>query len=480
VAPDITEGFARVLWKRGRHLTMLTFTHASDGFNFVVKPGEEVLINFSGDLRLANNAQVLSLRHEIDLPGDGEFSLTAAWLRDRNDFDVTGAVDLATAALRHDLLMRTDLDWVFSPQNRSRFGLQYAWRETNITGTVTDSRGVAPWAREPIVDAHRGSLDIRPALRRHLLSAYVEHTWRPVEALVLDGGGRVEFETSSQQWSGSARLAAASTLPSLTVLKLSGGFVAQPVRNALALDPTWGNPGLRPERTVSLIGAVEQPLPFEALLRLEVWSKWMSELVVNPDSVAGVAQRAEAGLPNWVNGGSGLAYGVDGSVVGRTRHFWWSVSAGALKAERTNPLATGRMTYPVQWEQPLTVGASTSWSPNARWLVTARVNFRLGRPYTPVDGFVLTPDRNAWIPQFGATSSERYPFFFELNLRGEHRFQWGPLSCALYAEILNVTNTMNVYSWVYGPGDVATGMPPRQGRFTHLPIRPFLGFRAEY
>ena len=56
----------------------------------------------------------------------------------------------------------------------------------------------------------------------------------------------------------------------------------------------------------------------------------------------------------------------------------------------------------------------------------------------------------------------------------------GPLSCALYAEVLNVTNTMNVFSWVYGAGDFAAGVQPNQGRFNHLPIRPFLGLRAEY
>jgi hypothetical protein len=77
-------------------------------------------------------------------------------------------------------------------------------------------------------------------------------------------------------------------------------------------------------------------------------------------------------------------------------------------------------------------------------------------------------------------AGERYPFFFELGLRGEHRFQAGPLACSLYLEVLNVTNTMNVFSWVYGEGDIANGVQPNRGRFTHLPIRPFFGIRAEY
>ncbi len=480
VAPDITEAFARVSYRRGKHLTMLTFTHASDGTSFVVKPGEEVLINFAGDLKIANNAQIVSLRHEVDLPGDSELSFTAAYLRDQNAFDVQGTIDLATAALRNDVVLRGDLKWVFSKQHRSSVGVQYAYRQINLTGTVADSRGLAPWAREPIVDNHRQALNISPSLTRNVLSAYAEHTFRLLDPLAFEGGVRAQYDVSNLQFSGSARVATAVTLPTLTVLKLSGGYVLQPVQTALALDPTYGNPGLTPERTASLIAAVEQPLPFEALLKIEGWSKWLSNLVVNPDSNAGVQDRVAQGLPAYTNAGTGLAYGVDAMLFGRTRQFSYNVGVGALRADRTNPLATLRTTYPVQWEQQFTAAAGLSWSPNSKWLFTTRANFRTGRPYTPITTFVTDPSNTYWQPQYGTTSGARYPFFFELSVRGEHRFQWGPLQCSLYLEVLNLTNTMNVFSWVYGTGDVATGVQPNQGRFTHLPIRPFLGLRFEY
>lgn len=480
VAPDITEGFARVSYKRGRHLTMLTFTHASDGFDLIVKPGEEVLINFAGNLKLSNSAQIVSLRHEVDLAGDSELSVTAAYLRDQNLFDTQGAINLATSALRNDVVVRGDLKWVWSEKNRSAFGAQYAWRDIRLTGTVADSRGVAPWSREPIVDSHRPALDVQPSLTRNLLSLYAEHTFRPIEPLAFEGGVRGQYDVSLQQVSGSARLAGAWTLPWLTVVKLSGGYVLQPVSGVLALDPTYGNPGLTPERTASLIGAIEQPLPFEALLRVEGWGKWLSNLVVNPDSTQGVQDREAAGVPVYTNQGDGLAYGVDVMLMGRTKQFAYNLGFGTLRAERTNPLASGRQTYPVQYEQQYTASAGLSWSPNAHWLVHSRVNFRTGRPYTPVTTFTPDATSSYWQPVFGRTDGERYPFFFEWNLRGEYRFQAGPLSCAVYLEVLNVTNTMNVYSWVYGTGDVAAGEMPTQGRFTHLPIRPFLGIRAEY
>lgn len=480
VAPDITEAFARVSFRRGRHLTMATFTHASDGFNFIVQPGEQVLVNFAGNLALSNNAQIASLRHEVALGGDSELSFTAAYLRDQNDFNVQGAISLATAALRNDVVVRSDLKYVFSKQNAFNAGVQYAWRDTRLTGTVADGRSIPPWAREPIVDSHRPSLNINPSLTRNLLSAYAEHTFRPVDALAVEGGLRGQYDVSNALPSGSARLAAALTLPTLTVLKLSGGYVLQPVSTPLALDPVYGNPRLQAERVGSLIVGLEQPLPIEALVRIEGWSKFLSNLVVNPDTVQGVADREAAGLPVYVNGGDGLAYGVDAMIFGRTRQFAYNLGVGALTARRTNPLAVDRATYPVQWEQQFSVGGGLSWSPSKHWLVHSRANFRTGRPYTPITTFNPDATNSFWVPEFGRTSGERYPFFFELNLRGEYRFEAGPVSCAVYLEVLNTTNTMNVFSWVYGEGDLANGVMPAQGRFNHLPIRPFLGIRGEY
>jgi hypothetical protein len=264
------------------------------------------------------------------------------------------------------------------------------------------------------------------------------------------------------------------------VLKLSGGYVLQPISTALALDPTYGNPGLQAERSGTLIAGLEQPLPFEALLRLEGWSKWLSNLVVNPDTQQAVAAREAAGLPVYVNQGSGFAAGGDLMFVGRTRQFAYNLGVGLMTAQRTNPLASGAQTYSVQWEQLFSAAAGLSWSPSKHWLAHARANFRTGRPFTPVQGFTVDPSGAYWVPRFGTTDSGRYPFFFELNLRGEYRFEVGPVSCAVYLEVLNVTNTMNVYSWVYGAGDVTGGVPPTQGRFNHLPIRPFLGIRGEY
>jgi len=480
VAPDITEGFARVTYRHGAHQTMLTFIHASDGLNFIIKPGEEVLVNFAGGLKLANMSDILSLQHKVDLGGDSELSFTTAYTHDFNQLRVDSTRRLSNDSARDEVLVRADLKLAHSAKHRSAFGVQYAWRKLALSGEVGDTRGVAPWEQEPFAETYRPYVDIEPRLLRNLASVYAEHTWRPVDVFSVEGGGRFQVDVASGQLSGSARLAAAYTLPIATVLKLSGGFAAQPLERPLLLDPTYGNPSLGPEQSLQLIAAIEQPLPFEALVRLEGWAKWLSRLAVNPDSPAGVQARLAQGLPVFTNDGYGEALGVDGMMVGRTGKFSYSVGLGVLKSERVNPLASGRQRYPTMYEQRFTASASLSFSPTNKWLFTARANFRTGRPYTPITGFVRDELNQRYVPEFGATDSAVYPFFFELGLRGEYNFVLGPLHGAFYLEVLNVTNTTNVYAYSYDLGNYADGQEPQRGAFNHLPIRPFLGVRLEY
>jgi hypothetical protein len=273
---------------------------------------------------------------------------------DENTFSVDSQKRFGSEALRNKVLARADLVIAWSGAHRSGYGAQYAWRDLSLVGNVNDTRSVAPWAQLPIVDAARPQLDIAPALTRNLLSLYAEHTWRPVQTFSLEGGGRAQYDVTNLQASGSARLAAALSLPTLTVLKLSGGAVWQPYQVPLALDPVAGNRQLKPERSVQLIAGLEQPLPFEALVRLEGWAKWLGDLVVNPDTRGALDARLAAGLPAYTNAGFGHAYGIDGMLVGRTRHFSYTLGLGVLSSVRTNPLAVGVQTYPVQWEQRFT------------------------------------------------------------------------------------------------------------------------------
>ncbi len=480
IAPDITEVFGRVMYKRGKHRTMVTLINASDGVNFVIKPGEEVLVNFAGGLKLANTALITSLNHSIDLGGDSELSFTGAFTRDVNAVNISSERSLVSNAENLDALFRADAKLVHSEAHRSSFGVQYAWRRLALTGSVTDTRAQAPWAQVPIVDTYLAPLPIAPRRIQNLLAVYAEHTWRATERFSLEGSVRGQYDATNAQVTGSGRLAAALVLPTLTVLKVSSGVALQPVTSPLLLDPTFGNPRLLPQRSINLVLSAEQPLPFEALLKVEGWSKWLSALAVNPDTAQGLQDRVAAGQPVYESTGTGNAYGVDVMMLGRVQKFAYTFGLGIQRATRINPLALMGREYRVEWEQPVSAAASLTWSPNSKWLVTGRANFRTGRPYTPIASFTPDVENQRYLPVFGPTSSQQFPFFFELSFRGEYRFSAGPLTCAVYLELLNVTNTMNVFTYIYSKGDFSAGQEPARQSFNHLPIRPFLGIRAEY
>lgn len=114
------------------------------------------------------------------------------------------------------------------------------------------------------------------------------------------------------------------------------------------------------------------------------------------------------------------------------------------------------------------------------WIFSGRLSLHSGRPVTPVVGFVRDEGREKYLPVFGETNSGRYPGYYELSLRAERHFKWGPLAMAWYAEVLNVTNAQNLFATVYDAGDFTAGTEPGTGAFNHLPIRPFLGIRGEF
>ncbi len=497
MAPDITELNARVNFRRGNHETTLTLLHASDGLDFKIAPGEVSLVNFAGGLKLSNSVELVSLQHRVHLSGDSEVRLLAAYTHDKNDISVTSQRVFANNAKHDDVVVRADATWVQTAEHRTQVGVEYAYRALALTGQVSDVRDVAPWSQLPFVDTHADYLDIAPQLKRDLLAGYLEHVWRPKDWFSVQAGGRGQLDVRDSQWVGSANLAAAATLPTQTVVKVSAGFATVQSLVPIYLDPSVGNPALKPERVVSGVLGFEQPLPFEALLKVEAWGKLLDQLVVNPDTAGGVADLQAKGEPVFQSVGSGYARGIDLLFLGRTRHFSYGLATGVLESRRYNPLAAGAngRWYPSPWDQRFTLSAHGSWSPNSKWLVTARFDFRTGRPYTPVIGWAGDTANGFWLPEFGATNGARYPAFYELSLRGERRFRLGPLQMAAYLEVLNVTNSQNVFAYIYGndcdkslmlsgpqceAANVASGKQPTQTEFNHLPIRPFLGVRAEY
>lgn len=472
VAPDIGEYFGRVFWSVGAHRLTLTYVRATDGFSFLLKPGEKPLFGSTGGLQLSNVLQLGLLTDRISI-GAAELTLTAAVTHDASHTTIESQTLVARNVAQLDLLGRADLSL---PVGRGRVagGLQFSHRRYDFRGQVSDARGIAPWAAFPLVETGQGNVNISSNAPNNEPAAYAEALLRPAPLLSAEVGARLQLPSASRSAVYSARAALAYDLPTHGVLKFEAGLATQLPANVLLFDPGYGNPDLLPERSRQMVLALEQPLPIEALLRVEAFSKWLDRLAVNPDTAAG-AQSA-----GYLSRGSGAAKGVDLLLAGRTHSLSYGVSAGLLFTDRKNPLASGRATYPTAWDQRFSVSTSASYVPADLWLLSARATFHTGRPYTPVTGFVRDDANQRYLPVFGETNSARYASFFEASARAERRFTLGSVKLAWYAEVLNLTNATNIFALTYDSGDYAAHVEPAPGSFNHLPIRPFLGVRGEY
>lgn len=480
VSPEITELYAKAQYATGKHSAWLSAMHVHDGFSFVAKPGEQVLINFAGGLSISNSLQLISGGYRYQLPGDGEFSVVGAFHLEDNKTNING-----DSVYRRDLglvegMLRADLTYAFSPHHALSAGFLGQLRRFSFSGDATDNRDVAPLSDRPFVETYAPVVSIAPVGVRPLLQFYVDDTVRPTEALTLRAGARIEVDVARPLVSGLVSASGSYLFPTATVLKVAVAGITKTPENPFYIDPVFGNPRLLDERSLQVIAGVEQALPIDALVRLEGYWKGLDRLVVNPDTRAGLDARLAAGQPAYSNDGTGQAYGGDVIFMGRAGPVQYGIAAALIFSNRQNPLAQGLTSYPSSWDQRFTLSANASWQIAKTWLVGARVSTHTGRPYTPVVGFTENAAQGRYEPVFGPTNSARYPATVEVTVRGEKHFRTGPLAWSVYVEVLNVTNTTNVFSYTYDRGDFAAGQVPAQSQFNHLPIRPFLGVRAEY
>ncbi len=174
VAPDIGEYLVRAHYRKGPHTLTATYLHATDGFSFLVKPGEEVLVDFAGGLTLSNRVLMAILQERTELGGENALSFTVALTRDASHTSLDSDTTWAQDARRDELFARADLELQPSEATRSRMGLQFARRDLRFGGEVPDSRAVAPWSAQPFVTTDTGLLDISPRVLRNTLAGYVE------------------------------------------------------------------------------------------------------------------------------------------------------------------------------------------------------------------------------------------------------------------------------------------------------------------
>ena len=332
-------------------------------------------------------------------------------------------------------------------------------------GQVEDTRAVPTWTQAPLADQGLDLVDLKDMAPTPEASLYLQDTWEGTVRVRL--GSRVTWTGFTSEVLVSPSAGVSLPLKTGTVPKISGGVYYRTPRDPLIYDPN-----ITSERAFHLVAGVDQgiPLPGEkagGLVRIEAYQIWLDNLVVNPDTWAAV----ERGT-TYTNDGSGFNRGIDMMVAARSGRWGGMATYGLLHAERTNPLneVFSPTVTPTQ-DQRHTVGLALEYQATTRWKFTTRYSFHTGRPVSTMAA--ASEDTVTLV----GLNDRRMGNFHSLDLRAEWRKAYRRTRLSIYAEVLNVFNTQSDFlpiATVGADGELEETM------LSHLPIRPFVGVRADF
>ena len=130
-----------------------------------------------------------------------------------------------------------------------------------------------------------------------------------------------------------------------------------------------------------------------------------------------------------------------------------------------------------------------AWArPQSRWALGTHLGVATGTPYTGWAGVMnryrYDPVRNTWggprsdgeeVVRSGR-NTERFPFYWRLDLSAERRFDVGGATLRPYVNVVNVFNRKNVFLYTLG----TNVDPPVVKGASQFPFLPSFGMRVEW
>lgn len=283
--------------------------------------------------------------------------------------------------------------------------------------------------------------------------------WQFVDKATLIVGAHGSYETYFDKYRLEPRLGLEYTPVKDTLLTAGWGKYHQfPQGYQVVRD--FGNPNLSYEEADHYSLGVEQQLHDAWSVKVEGYYKTLSDLVIPDDKV------------NYINGGSGKAYGIE-ALVKKNKTADWSgwLSASYTKTERYNDV-TGEA-FPFSYDQPLIVNLVYEWNFARNWTFGAKWRYQSGAPFTPVIG-TYTDSTGRLRPTYGDLGSERLPDYHRLDIRIARDVLLETWKLSFYLDIINAYANRNVSGYDYN-GDYSSRKAINQ-----LPFIPALGILGEF
>lgn len=360
--------------------------------------------------------------------------------------DVAGAVSLLGSLSRGTLQRREDFgafrlaadqdqrqgfvqaSWEMQPGSVLRAGGEVERVQSSLGGSLPRAAG----DRSPGSRTSLFALDA-PGSR---IGAFVEADLQPGSRLKVVPGVRVDRSTLTSALTVDPRVSAAWRWREGIVATAAWGVYHQ-VPDPLFYSDSIGRSGLPSMRATQMVLGLLVGDEGPVTARVEGYAKRYRDLALQDRDY------------RVTDGAEGTSRGVDVFFKGTLP---WGMSARTilshLVARRTDP-GSGvlvRAPFDVTWSRALVV--EKAFSNGARAGLTYRAS--TGRPFTPVISAQRDPDRDVFLPTWGAANSERFPGIQRLDLAFSRYQPMTPtVRLVTFVSLSNVLNADNTQAWAY-------------------------------
>jgi TonB family protein len=310
--------------------------------------------------------------------------------------------------------------------------------------------------RDGIAETSFEGFAYRPAL-------YAEADLRPFDELQVILGLRLDYYREITSWSFDPRLTTIVSVTDTDRIKAGAGIFSQPPEFQESSE-ALGNPNLRPIHALHLGLGYERDIDEGITAGVELFYKHLWDRVVGTENGA---------PPRFVNDGIGRIYGLElaARVEPEGRRWFGFLSYTLSRSERRD--GPGEPWRLFDFDQTHIFSVAGVVRLGRGWEVGATFRLVSGNPTTPIAFAEFDNNSSTYNPFYGATNSDRNPFFHRLDLRVEKLWDFEDWKLALYLDVQNVYNATN-------PEGVAYQFDFRRGaEIPGLPIIPSLGVRGE-
>jgi hypothetical protein len=362
---------------------------------------------------------------------------------------------------QHDFMSRGE--WNYRASDGLRINAGYDVESLTMTGYYIGNR--PPQAEGEVMNGGMSTeavVDLSDIKRINAVrpGGYAEVEWRPIGALLVVPGVRLDYYGDQGEWTVDPRLSARYALSERFAIKWGIGIYSQ---NPLYYELLRGigNPNLKPYHAQQYSAGIEHRPTDNSSWGVEGFYKHLYDRVVSTPG---------GQPPYFKNDGTGRVYGAElfARYTGQRFRGWLAYTLS--RSERQDRDEPWRL---FEADQTHILALTANYQLGRGWEVGSRFRLTSGNPYTPVKSAVYDANTDIYQPINAAPFSARNSTFHQLDVRLEKTWEFGQWKLAWYLDVQNAYNAKNYQGFDYSYNY------QRRERVAGLSFVPNLGLRGE-